>query len=205
MPGRVGKLGTARLERARRPVGGSPGQPRYRQQAYLAAVAMLLGALSACNALHVQRTISLHTLEAAPATRPRATRRHIVSDPAALRPLYRPLGRRLGLIHVCDQDDWEQLARATPQIGHCPNLRRGIVVGLVSEAGTPLDGGWPFRWKAIRLHKGAGLIEADFNAGNYLPDGTTWLETAYVEGLKRVLVVSVDGSRHYPSEPGAVP
>jgi hypothetical protein len=115
-----------------------------------------------------------------------------------LRPLYTPLGRRLGLIQVRDAGEWQQLLRAAPSAGPDPDFRRGIIVGLVSPCGSSLDGTWPFSWEAVRMYEGAGLLEARFNAGNYLPDGTTYLETAYVEGLAAVLVVSVDGVNYYP-------
>ena len=203
MPSRISKPTIPNREEAPRPIAGLLVHRSLSVR--LACLAVLLVGLSACGVSPARRTISLHELETAPVIQPHATRRHIVSDPAALRPLYQPLGRRFGLIQVCSEDQWEQLSRAAQRMGPCPNLRRGIVVGLVSEAGTPLDGGWPFRWQGIRLCDGAGLIEANFNSGNYLPDGTTWLETAYVERLRKGLVVSVDGSRYYPPDPKPLP
>lgn len=203
MPSRISKPTVPSREEAPRPIAGLPA--RRRRYVCVACLTVLLAGLSACGVSPVRWTISLHELETAPVNQLHATRRHIVSDPAAPRPLYQPLGRRFGLIQVCSEDQWEQLSHAAQHVGPCPDLRCGIVVGLVSEAGTPLDGGWPFRWQGIRLCEGAGLIEASFNAGNYLPDGTTWLETAYVERLRKVLVVSVDGSRYYPPDPKPLP
>jgi hypothetical protein len=159
-----------------------------------------LASLCACGPVSGPRTISLQALEAAPPAKVPATTRHLVGDPDALRPLYQPLGRRLGLIQVRDAYEWDQFTRATGSTAPCPDLRRGIVVGLVSDTGTPLAGGWPFRWEAIRVSDRAGLIEAHFNGGNYLADGTTYLETAYIDGLSAVLVVSVDGVQYYPPQ-----
>jgi hypothetical protein len=163
-----------------------------------AASVALCGSLFACAPGPLHRTVTLQSLESAPATSSSAIERHIASDPEALRPLYHPLGRRLGLIVIRNQRDWQQLSRAIPQIGPCPDLSRGMVVGLALEAGASLSGGWPVRWDAVRVYDGAGLIEAHFNPGNYLADGLTCVDTAYVNGLNAVLVVAVDGVRYYP-------
>jgi hypothetical protein len=45
---------------------------------------------------------------------------------------------------------------------------------------------------------GGGLVNATFAAGSYLPDGTGYAETAYVDGLYAVLVVDVNGTSFYP-------
>ena len=160
-------------------------------------LAVVLTGLSACGP-RPTRTISATSLESAPATPPSHSRWHMVSNPEALRRLYQPLGRRMGLIQVRNQRDWDVLVRSAPQIGPCPDLQRGIVVGLASETGTPLHGDWPFHWNSIRVCEGAGLIEASFNSGSYFPDGMMYLETAYVEDLSAVLVVAVDGVWYYP-------
>ena len=197
MQSRVGKPGAARqewggcLKTAR-----TDRRPGRRVLAVLCSGVLLIG-LSACTTGPVRRTVSLQMLESAPASQPPAARRQVVCDLEALRPIYQPLGRRLGLIQVRDADEWEQLARAVPEIGPCPDLGRGIMVGLASATGTPLDGGWPLCWEAIRMHDGAGLIEASFNPGDYFPDGTTYLESAYVENLGAVLVVAVNGVLYY--------
>lgn len=162
---------------------------------WLAAVLVTIGG---CRSAPTAPTISLQELKTAP-VQPLADRqRHVVSDRDALRPLCQPLGRRVGLVQVRDVREWEQLARAVPQLGSCPDLALGIVVGLLSEGGIPLEDDWPFEWQALRLRDGAGLIEAHFNGGNYLPDDTVLIETAYVPNLKAVLAVSVDGTWYFP-------
>lgn len=117
----------------------------------------------------------------------------LVTDPAALRPLYQPLGRRWGLIQVRDAEQWAQLARAVSGLGPSPDLQRGLVVGLVCQTGTPVTGDCPVHWDATRVFDGGGLIEARFASGNYRPDGATYLQAVYVEGLAGTLVVSMDG------------
>ena len=154
--------------------------------------------LIGCQVRTSPQVIYLQDLQAAPPRHPAQTQRFVVPDASALRPLYTPLGRRLGLIQVRDRSEWQQLQRAVPSLGPVPDFRRGMVVGLASPCGRPLNNVWPFSWDAVRIHDGAGLIEAQFNAGSYLPDGTTYLETAQVEGLAAVLVVSVDGVNYYP-------
>ena len=152
----------------------------------------------ACTQNPSRPTISLRNLVSAPRLDGVTTNRCMALNAEALRPLSQPFGERIALIQVRNRRDWEQLSQAVADIGPCPDLGRGIVIGLASQAGTPLDGRWPFALDAVRVHQGAGLIEARFHGGTYLPDGTTYLETAYVEGLSAVLVVAVDGQRYYP-------
>ena len=175
-------------------------RPRLEQRGSLLSLAWLLIALvtSGCATSSQPNTVKLRELEIAPPYKPIQTQRQVVSNTAALRPLYHALGRRLGLIQIRSTDEWLQLALAAPNIGPCPNFQDGLIVGLVSSVGTSLDGGWPFHWSAVRMCRGAGLIEAEFNSGSYLPDGVTYLETAYVNDLSTVLVVNVDGINYFP-------
>jgi hypothetical protein len=181
----------------------SPPTPNKRPQrgclaaahaTYLALVA-LLTALTGCAAagLSPLGTVSLTDLETSPARLPTGIQRGFIEDPADLESLVYPLGRRLGLLEVRDAQQWRLLAQAVPGLGECPDLSRGGLVGLVSLGGTPIAGGPPFRLKAVRVHRGAGLIEVQFNSGTYLPDGSSYFEMAYVNGLRSVLVVNVDG------------
>jgi hypothetical protein len=168
----------------------------------LTASAVLLALLAGGCTGPAPRTISAAALESAPPRRPDGAQRCIVTQASALRHLYQPLARRFGLIQIRTPKDWEVLASVAPVRGPCPDLSRGTLVGLLSETGTPLDGEWPLRWYAVRVHDGAGLLEASFHAGSFLPDGATYLETAYVPDLLAVLVVSVDGTWYYPAAPG---
>lgn len=127
--------------------------------------------------------------------------RLVVADAEALRFLCTPLGPRLGLVEIHSPRQWEFLAQVAPQIGRCPDLRAGTLVGIACWAGTPVDGRWPVQLEAVQVHQGAGLLKARFRGGNYLPDGTARLETAYVEGLRAVLVVDVNGTDFYPNQP----
>ena len=160
-------------------------------------VAGVLAVLPACRFLSPTRTIALADLEAAPAQRPTGARHVVVSDAQGLRALCKPLGPRLGLIEVRSAEQWRALEDAAPQIGACPDLRRGTVVGIVAWGGTPLNGGWPVEFDAVQVHEGGGLLKAKFKGGTYLPDGTARLETGYVPGLHAVLVVDVNGTPFY--------
>lgn len=157
-----------------------------------------LGALSACGTHDRQRVVSVHALEAATPVEPRLIRRAIISDTVQLNGLYYPLGRRLGLFQIRSAEEWETLRRCAPELGPCPDLDGGIVVGLASHAGLPLNGRWPIHLQYVRVHDGAGFATAHFDGGSFLPDGTTYLETAQFDGLATVLMVEVNGTRFYP-------
>ncbi|MFQ5806479.1 MAG: hypothetical protein ACE5I3_08520 [Phycisphaerae bacterium] len=157
-----------------------------------------MAALSACSARLRDRTISVRTLESAPAVEPSVTRRAVVSDPPRLEGLYCPLGRRLGLFHIRTASEWEVLRRCAPELGPAPDFARGIVVGLASHTGQPLNGQWPIHLETVRVHEGVGFAIARFEGGSFLPDGTTYLETAQFDGLATVLMVEVNGTRFYP-------
>ena len=179
-----------------RPTFAAP-RSRTRRRTLLAGLAGLL-VVSACATRPRARAVSIGALETAAAVEPSVTRRAIVSDLAELDELYCPLGRRLGLLQIRTASQWETLRRCAPELGRCPDLTRGIVVGLVSHAGLPLNGTWPIHLDTVRVHDGAGFVTARFQGGSFLPDGTTYLETAQVDGLCAVLMVEVNGVRFYP-------
>lgn len=151
-----------------------------------------------CRPAAAPRTITVAALEGAPPAPKTAQRRLIIADAAALRRVCYPLGSRLGLLQIRSAKEWERVARELPQLGPCPDLTRGAVVGLACWTGTPVSGGWPVTLAAIRVHEGAGLVEGDFHAGTYLPDGVAYVETAHVHGLRTVLIVDVSGTTFYP-------
>ena len=157
-----------------------------------------LTALSACTTPRAVHTITLADLETAPPARTQRLGRTVVCDADAIKPLCTPLGSRLGLLEIRSQREWQSLVRAASSSGPCPNLQNGIVIGIVSWAGLPVDGRWPIELDSIQLRDGGGLVNATFQPGTYLPDGTTYLETAYVEGLQAVLAVNVNGTTFYP-------
>lgn len=162
-------------------------------------LALLTLALSAsCTLSPAVRTVRLEQLEAAEDIPVRAVSRGVVSDPAALEPLVRPLGPRLGLLVVRTPAEWEALSRAVPGIGRSPNLTRGAVVGLIARVGLPLDGEWPASMERVQVSDGAGLLTVRFDGGSFLPDGTTYVELAQVDGLEAVLVVDVGDTRFFP-------
>jgi hypothetical protein len=154
--------------------------------------------LAACSTSQSVRTITLADLEVAAPAPTHSLGRTVVSDADHLREICTPLGSRLGLLEVRTSKDWQQLARLAPTSAACPDLRRGIVVGIVCWAGLPVHGHWPVVLDSIHVCDGGGLVNATFEPGTYLPDGTTYLETAYVEGLNAVLAVNVNGTTFYP-------
>jgi hypothetical protein len=158
-----------------------------------------LGGLSACGPRLRARPISVHALETAAAVEPSAVRRAIALDAGPPNEeFYHPLGGRLGLFQIRSAKEWEVLRRRAPELGPCPDLRRGIVVGLASHAGLPLNGAWPIHLETVRVHNGAGFAIAHFQGGSFLPDGTTYLETAQFDGLTAVLMIEINGTRFYP-------
>lgn len=161
-----------------------------------------LAGLSACSLNSRASIVTVQSLEEAPATRPKMIRRAIVSPAADLEPCFCPLGPRLGLIQVRTEDDWEKWRTAAPEIGSCPDLSQGMVVGLLSHAGMPVNGRWPIHLDAIRVYRGAGFATGEFEGGTYLPDGTMYLEVAQFSDLRSVLMVEIDGTRFYPSDYG---
>jgi len=161
----------------------------------VAAAALLQGA---CDTLPPTRTITLSALENAPPRPASADERIMVPDAEALMRLCTPLGPRLGLLQVRSSEEWDRLAQIVPWLGHCPDLRHGILIGLACWAGTPVDGQWPIRIDSVQVTEGAGLVRACFHSGSYLPDGVAYLEIAHVKGLAAVLVVDVDGTTFYP-------
>ena len=146
----------------------------------------------------VQPTVTVRSLEAAPNARLQETRRAIVTESTDLHELCSPLGGRLGLIQVRSARDWSRLTRVAPQLGPCPDFGRGMIIGIASWTGLPVDGEWPLSLESVRLLQGAGLVAAHFHSGSYLPDGTPYVETAFVENLDAVLILDVNGVRFFP-------
>jgi hypothetical protein len=175
---------------------------RFSRKAGRAAGTLLLSALTACSACSLRSgpVVSARSLENAPQTRPKMIRRAIVSPAADLQACYRPLGPRLGLIQIRSASDWEKLRAAAPELGPCPDLSQGMVIGLLCHAGQPVNGRWPIHLQAIRNYQGAGFATGEFEGGTYLPDDTTYIEIAQFTDLRGVLMVDIDGTRFYPEE-----
>ncbi len=160
----------------------------------LAACGLL--ALAACSApLH--HLVSLQTLEE---TRPAdatplgqiALAEQVVGGD------FSPLGQRLALCQVRTPEGWNRLRATHPELGPCPDLQQGIVVGLASCLGSPLSGRWPIRIEQAQVHDGAILLTAHFESGSYHPDGTTYVDLAYVPNGRQVLVIDINSVRYYP-------
>lgn len=164
----------------------------------LLAGLIALAGLSACGTQSRPRVISVRALETAAAVEPKITQRAIVSDMAELNDFCYPLGQRLSLLQIRTADHWDMLRRCAPELGPAPDFRRGMVIGLVSRAGLPLNGTWPVHFDAVRVYNGAGFAIARFHGGSFLPDGTTYLETAQFDGLAAVLMVEINGTRFCP-------
>jgi hypothetical protein len=162
------------------------------------ASAVIVAFLAGCQATPATVWVSLSELESAPRTPCAQRQRLVATDPDALRTVATPLGDRLGLLQVRSATQWQQLQAAVPDVGPCPDLSSGSMIGLICWAGTPLTGRWPIHIDAVRVHRGAGMLEGSFQGGSYLPDGSACIETAYVPRLRSVLAVDVGGTTFYP-------
>lgn len=160
-------------------------------------VCVLLVALTSCATRLPVTHVSLRALETAPSSRPRERIRTIVSDVDKLGALHHALNVNIGIVQIRSIADWRLLNEVAPQPGPPPDFSRGIVVGVLSRAGMPLDGGWPASIESVQMVDSAGLLISHFHSGCYLPDTTAYLESAYVEGLHTLLVVDIDDLRFY--------
>lgn len=164
--------------------------------AALVAVAAVL-ALPSGSGCAGRQTIRMQVLESAPPAETIETHRVVLGELSSLADLYRPLCPRLGVIQVTRAKDWQRLARAAPGLGSCPDFSQGAVVGIVSRAGTPLDGIWPIEITQTRSAQGAGYVCAEFRPGTYLADGVACVTLVQYRGLDRVLMADVNGLRYF--------
>lgn len=162
------------------------------------AAAFGAAVLSACSAPPAARTVSVRSLELAQRATTASAGRAIISDDTAVAELIAPLGPRLGLLRVRTPAEWRRLTRSCKGLGPEPDFSRGMVVGVVSRVGVPLNETWPIHLNTIRLCDRAGYVQARFESGTYLPNGATFIDTAYCEGLDAVLIVDINGVRFYP-------
>ncbi len=176
-----------------------PTRPRHgwgtaAQAGLFGTLLLLVG----CTATHRPRTITVAELEAArPAPKPPPVR-SLVSDARPLQEMCIPLGERLGLLQVRSDYEWQQLNLVAPQAGPHPDFRTGTLVGVACWVGSPVNGEWPVHIDNVRIKHGAGLVNGYFAPGTYLPDGTAYLETVFVDGLRGVLMVDISGTTFYP-------
>lgn len=157
----------------------------------------LCAALTSCTSSVAVTRVSLDALESAPVHRPRQRARTMVADVDKLADLYHPLNSQIGIVQVRSLKDWQRLSRVAPQPAPPPDFSRGMIVGVLCRAGTPIQGGWPAVIESVRVFDTAGLLISRFQSGCYLPDATAYLESVYVEGLSTVLVVDVNDLRFY--------
>lgn len=176
---------------------GNCKQPVWTYPAWSAYAALLPLGFVSCSSVPPRAEISVRSLEQASSSNPIHAQRAIVEDTPAIDSICVPLGPRLGLVQIRHSAEWTQLQKAIPEVGPCPDLVHGCVVGVISRAGLPLNGEWPINLDDVRINQGAGYVSATFQGGSYLPDGTTYLEWAYVEGLNSVLIVDVNGLRYF--------
>lgn len=171
-----------------------PYRRRKQRGVLLIVAALLLTSSGGCGG---GRTVRMQALETAPPTDFLETHRIVLGELNSLADLYRPLCPRLGVIQIARERDWQRLARAAPRLGPCPDFSQGAVIGIVSRAGTPLDGAWPVDLTSVRVTDGAGYLEASFRAGTYLADGVACVTLAHCRGLDRVLMADVNGLRYF--------
>lgn len=159
-----------------------------------AAAGLALTSIGGCAA---RQTIRMQTLETAPPADFIASYSIVLGELDSLGDLYRPLCPRLGVIQITRETDWEMIRRAAPGLGPCPDLSQGAIVGIVSRAGTPLDGAWPIDITEARATQGAGYVCAEFRGGTYLSDGLACVTLAQCRGLDRLLMADINGLRYF--------
>ncbi|TWT44279.1 hypothetical protein RAS1_06890 [Phycisphaerae bacterium RAS1] len=116
-------------------------------------------------------------------------------DFTALRPICTLLSPRLGVACIRSAADWQRLSTALPAIGPAPDLRRGMVIAVISLAGTPIDGPTPLDGVAARGSGERGELSFTFNGGSFQPDGSAYAAVAFVEGLRRLEAIQINGVR----------
>lgn len=82
-----------------------------------------------------------------------------------------------------------------PEIGRPPDLQRGLVVAVISLAGSPLDAAAPLSTLTARGRDDMGEIGVLFTSGNYQPDGTAYATVAFLPKLTRLQGIQVNGVR----------
>ena len=155
---------------------------------------MTLVTLNGCMA--PTRCVSMDALEQGEPVVPRTVWRTIISDADSLEALRSPLGQRLSLLEIRSPAEWERLRHCAAEIGPAPDFRQGIVVGLMSHTGIPVNGDWPIELDCVIVHEGAGFAVGSFHGGTFLADDTTYVEMTQIRGLRAVLMVDVNGIRY---------
>ncbi len=109
-----------------------------------------------------------------------------------------PLTGRLWLIELRTPGQWRRLRAIAPGIGDCPDLRRGVVFGLLLRCGQPLSGRWPLALRTARVAGGAALLEGRVAGGSFLLDTTGYLTLVQVPGAHYAAVLDLGDQRFYP-------
>lgn len=159
------------------------------------AAALLTFPLAGCTAANSRIQIRMETLEAGAESKLTHAQRGFVLDEARLEPVTKQINERVALIEVRNAEQWQTLSKCCSELGPQPDFSVGVYIAVVTRIGRPVDGAWPCCVNGVRVVSGAGLVNATLHAGTYLPDGTTCFEGAFVYGLRRTLVVDVNGDR----------
>lgn len=175
-----------------------PSRVRRRCGFLMRSCVAALAAVSACSAPPRERVVSVQQLERAIPSPESALGRALVSDPRRLSGIMSVLSPRLAMVQARSDEEWRLLRATAPELAGGPDFSRGIVIGVVTAAGSSLDGRWPIRIESVRVFDQAGYVCATFEGGSYMPDGVAYVEAAYVPGLKAVVMLDVNGVRYYP-------
>lgn len=159
------------------------------------AVAVCLPHIAGCSAPPGQTYIHMETLEVAAEARLSEPQRAVVLDESRIASLVRSVNDRVALIEIRDDREWDVFRATCVGLGPRPNFSCGAFVAVMTRVGQPLDGEWPCRLEGVRVVQGAGLVNATLRGGTYLPDGTTYIDGAIVCGLRRSLVLEINGDR----------
>ncbi|MBL8878544.1 MAG: hypothetical protein JNG88_05435 [Phycisphaerales bacterium] len=158
---------------------------------FIAALAFFAGCAAPNNKVYVH----METLEVAAEARLAEPQRAVVLDEALFARFVRPVNDRVALVEIHDEQGWQTFNAGCAGLGARPDFAHGMFVGVLTRLGQPLDGEWPCELQAVRVVDGAGLVSASLRGGTYLPDGMTCVDGAFVYGLKRALVLEINGDR----------
>lgn len=115
-----------------------------------------------------------------------------LTEPERLQPRSARINERVAVLIIRSARDWDELHRAAPAIGDCPDLHAGLVAGLVCSAGTPLEGGWPLRLWTEPDGVGQARLVADWTPGTYFADGATCVLLLQLPGVQTIAGVELD-------------
>jgi hypothetical protein len=122
--------------------------------------------------------------------------------------LMQPLCEEYALLMIESPRAWGRLAEdlELPDLPPEADLHKGMIVGLLADVGEASDATWPITIEEARVQEGLGWLIADFHRGIYYPLKTaSYLELAYVPGMRRVRRIDINNRRFALYLPDEIP